>query len=152
MSVAGDIAQGLTTGISGVWGKVLDTALDLIGRAIPDPAQRAAAQLQVLQLQQTGQLQQLASDTQLALAQADINKIEAASPSIWKSCWRPGFGWACVAIFTEHYLVWPFWSWVAALNNWPQPPNLDVAEILALSAPLLGLSGYRTVEKLKGVA
>lgn len=152
MSVVGDIAQGLTSGVTGAWGKVLDTALSLIGRVIPDPAQRAAAQLQILQMQQAGEFKRLEADTSLMLAQADINKTEAASPSFFKSGARPFMLWICGFGFAHHFLIWPFWDWLAVLKHWPEPPKLDVSEIMALAVPLLGLGAYRTVEKLQGKA
>ena len=67
----------------------------LIDHFFPGKAEQDAARLKLLELQQSGALAQLAADTQLANAQADINKIEAASSNLFKSGWRPGCGWVC---------------------------------------------------------
>ena len=32
---------------------------------------------------------------EVAIAQIEVNKIEAASPSFFKSSWRPFIGWVC---------------------------------------------------------
>ena len=76
-----------------IGGKVLD-------RVFPDPAQQAAAKLELMKLQQSGELAQLAG-------QMDINKIEAASSSIFVSGWRPAIGWVCGAGFAVQFVVGP---------------------------------------------
>ena len=48
-------------------------------RIFPDPAQAADAKLKLLEMQQTGELAQLTSDTELAKGQLAINQVEAAS-------------------------------------------------------------------------
>jgi hypothetical protein len=57
---------------------VLGVVATVIDRAFPDPAQRDAAKLKLLELQQSGEMAQLAADTELAKAQAAINQTEAA--------------------------------------------------------------------------
>ena len=53
----------------------LDIGGKLIDRLWPDPSQAAAAKLELLKLQQSGELQQITG-------QLEINKVEAANPSV----------------------------------------------------------------------
>src|ERR1700704_2573287 len=71
-----------------LFGKIFD-------KVMPDPAAAAAAKLEVMRLAQTGELAQLTADTQLAVAQIDVNKAEATNPSLFVSGWRPFIGWVC---------------------------------------------------------
>ena len=64
----------------------LDLGNTLISRIFPDPAQADAAKLELLKLQQSGDLAQMT-------AQTDINKVEAANTSLFVSGWRPAIGW-----------------------------------------------------------
>ena len=71
---------------------VLDIGGKLIDRMWPDPAQAATAKLELIKLQQSGDLAQMTG-------QLDINKIEAASSSTFVSGWRPAIGWVCALMF-----------------------------------------------------
>ena len=44
---------------------------------------------------------------QLALAQIEVNKAEAASGSIFKGGWRPFIGWVCGTAFAYHFVLQP---------------------------------------------
>lgn len=80
-------------------------------------------------------------DAQLALAQAKLNEIEAASGSFFKSGWRPAVGWLCVmGLFYSAIL--------APVMRLPLPEN-DILTTLLFS--LLGLGSLRTLEKARGV-
>ena len=57
---------------------MLEVGSKVLDRVLPDPAQQAAAKLELLKLQQSGELAQITG-------QMDINKIEAASSSIFVS-------------------------------------------------------------------
>ena len=139
--------------ISTPWGSVINAAVSIIDKVIPDPAQKAAAQLAVLQLQQNGQLEQLKADTQLALAQTNVDAVEAASPSFFKSGWRPAVGWVCgIGLFVQ-FLVNPIGSWVAALMGHPVAfPPLDLGTLMTLLFGMLGMGTLRSFDKKAGTA
>ena len=61
----------------------------LIDRLWPNPEERDAAKLKLLELEQNGELAQLASETDLAKAQMAINEAEAGKESLFVSGWRP---------------------------------------------------------------
>ncbi len=134
------------------WGAVVNGALKLIERVIPDPAAKAAAQMQILQMQQNGELAQLKSETDLALAQIAVDNTEAASPGVFRGGWRPGVGWTCgIALFVQLVFA-PLATWGLALYGKTVVfPTVDMGTILALLGALLGTSIPRTVEKLKGL-
>jgi hypothetical protein len=122
-----------------IGGKVLD-------RVLPDPAQQAAAKLELLKLQQNGELAQLAG-------QMDINKLEATNPSIFVSGWRPAIGWICGAGFAVQFVVGPLAEWGSALYGHPVKfPQMDTGTMMPLLLGMLGLGGMRTAEKIQGVA
>jgi hypothetical protein len=126
---------------------LLKIGSSLIDRLFPDPNQKAAAQLELIKLQQSGELAALAAETDLAKGQLEINKTEAASSSLFVAGWRPGTGWICNAALAYHFLIRPL------LITFGKPaPALEIGDLLTLLLGLLGLGGLRTKEKLAGVA
>jgi hypothetical protein len=124
----------------------------LLDKIIPDPQAKAQAKLDLMKLAQEGELKQLEADMQMALAQIDVNKIEAASPNLFKSGWRPAVGWTCVCGLIYTYIGNPLLSWYSASHGLAAPPQLDLGTLITLLGGLLGLGTLRTQEKLKGKA
>jgi hypothetical protein len=123
------------TALFEVGSKVLD-------RVLPDPAQQAAAKLELMKLQQNGELAQITG-------QMDINKVEAASSSLFVSGWRPSIGWVCGAGFAVQFVIGPLAEWGAALAGHPVKfPQMDTGTMMPLLLGMLGLGGLRTAEKL----
>jgi hypothetical protein len=124
----------------------LDLGNTLITRIFPDPAQADAAKLELLKLQQSGEL---ASMT----AQTDINKEEAKNASILVSGWRPFVGWVCGSAFALHFLLIPIANFILVANNHKEVVlAFDMQTLLTVLMGLLGLGGMRSYEKVKGVA
>jgi hypothetical protein len=130
----------------GIGSKVID-------KIWPDPAQRDAAKLELLKMQQSGELAQLSADTNLMIEQIKVNQAEATNPSLFVSGWRPGVGWICVVACG--------WNWIGlpvvklGLEIYGHPINLspaDLTEMLPVLMGMLGLGGLRTIEKLNGRA
>lgn len=131
----------------------MDLGGKLIDRLIPDPAQKAQAALELLKLQQSGELAQLSSDTDLAKGQLAINAAEAANGATFTSGWRPFVGWVCGCGLASQFIVGPFATWAAALARHPIAyPSLDLGTLMTLLFGMLGLGAARTVEKINGVA
>lgn len=127
------------TALFEVGSKVLD-------RVLPDPAQQAAAKLELMKLQQNGELAQITG-------QMDINKVEAASSSVFVSGWRPGIGWVCGAGFAVQFVIGPLAEWGSALAGHPVKfPQMDTGTMMPLLLGMLGLGGLRTAEKLQDKA
>ena len=125
---------------------VLDIGGKLIDRMWPDPAQAATAKLELIKLQQSGDLAQMTG-------QLEINKVEAANANIFVSGWRPAIGWVCALALLYQYLVRPLAVAVFAAIGHPLPvmPGLD-ANLWQLMMAMLGMGGLRTFEKVQGVA
>ena len=128
---------------------LLGPLVDLVGKISdkvwPDPAKKIEAQTALLQMQQSGELAMLEKLGQSDSAQVEVNKIEAASDSKFKSGWRPALGWVCVSGFTYQLLVRPFLLG-AGLDHYP---SLDMETLASLTLGMLGLAGYRTIERIK---
>lgn len=133
-------------------GGLLDAGLKVLDRVLPDPAQKAAAQLELLKLQQSGEFKQLEADLQLALAQTEVNKVEAASADPFKSGWRPAAGWVCVLGLLYQFLLQPLLAWGSVIQGYAAPPVLELGDLYGLLFGMLGLGAYRSFEKTKGKA
>lgn len=132
---------------------ILEAVLGIVDKIIPDPAAKAAAQLELLKLQQTGELAALNADVSVATSQTDVNKVEAASSNFFVSGWRPAVGWVCVSAFAVKFLGGPVIYMVAEFfNKIVTLPPIDVTEMMPVLIGMLGLGGFRTYEKIKGVA
>lgn len=132
---------------------ILDLGGKVIERVFPDPVQRDAAKLELLKMQQSGELAQLTADTELAKGQLAVNEAEAGNASLFVSGWRPAVGWVCAAGLASQFLVAPLATWGAALAGHPIVfPELPMETLLTLLFGMLGLSTNRTMEKIKGVA
>lgn len=125
-----------------VFGTILDAASKVLDRVLPDPAARAAAEIELLRLQQAG-----------GLAQIEVNKTEAASSSIFVAGWRPAAGWVCVGALTWEFVARPMLVTGFGIAGHPVPeiPRLD-GVLWELLFGMLGLGSLRTVEKIKGAA
>ena len=120
-------------------GAVSDLASTVINKIWPDKS--AAEQ------------QQLAAAVLIVQGQLDINKVEAASPSVWTSGWRPFIGWVCGTACA--------WNWIGIsvissmceiMRNPVVLQKADVSEMMPVLLGLLGLGALRTYEKVKGAS
>lgn len=129
---------------------IFDIGRSILDRLFPDPAQRAAAELELLKAQQEGQFREMDAELQRSLAQTNINAVEAANPSLFVSGWRPAVGWIGVAALGYQYLLRPLLPWALQSTGHPVPdmPGLD-GGLFELVGLMLGLGGLRSFEKLK---
>jgi hypothetical protein len=133
---------------------ILDIGSKVIDRLWPDPSKAAEAKLELFKMQQNGELAQLAAETELAKGQLEINKVEAASSSLLVSGGRPFIIWVCGFSLLYAAILEPMARFTATvLLHYVGPfPVLDTTITLQVLFALLGLSGYRSIEKVKGVA
>jgi len=135
-----------------MWQTLIPVLGNLMDRLFPDPKLAADAKLEVMRMAQAGDLAQLNADLQLATGQIEVNKVEAASQSLFVSGWRPAVGWVCGAAFAFKFIGGPA---AFVLSQWfGHPitlPVFDFAEMNTILLGMLGLGGLRTVEKVKGV-
>ncbi len=132
---------------------LLPTVSGLLDRIIPDPEQKAQAQLELLRLQQEGAFKDLDAALQVNLAQAKINEVEAASQSGFQAGWRPLAGYVCVAGLGYEFLLRPLLPWVltvAGVAGVPPLPSLSDV-LFELVFGMLGLGTLRSADRWKRV-
>ena len=89
---------------------------------------------------------------ELAKAQIEVNKTEAAHRSLFVSGWRPAVGWTCCLGLASNYLLIPMANFALALaNSTIEVPVLDISTMMPVLMGMLGLGAMRTAEKVKGV-
>ena len=132
---------------------LFDLGKGLIDRLFPDPAAKAAAQLDLLKMQQAGELAQLAAETDLAKLQIQPNIEEAKSTNWWVAGWRPAIGWVCGAGLAYAALVEPFARFAAKVwfGYTGDFPVIDTDLTMQILMGMLGLGAMRSVEKIKNV-
>jgi len=121
---------------------IIKSVVDIAGKFIPDKDLQAKAEAEL-------RIALLAADTQLAIAQTEINKIEATSDDKFKSYWRPATGWCCVIALFYHYILQPIIIFGMAIYGYQvQLPIFDMETLNTVLYGLLGLGTMRTVERL----
>ncbi len=125
----------------------------ILGRFFPskEKAQEFKATMETELLRQEGEITKAALAAQAA--QIDVNKVEAASASLFVAGWRPAIGWVCGSALAVHYIARPLLPWFAEVLGFTVPPIPGLDDNLwELMAGMLGLGGMRTFEKMKGTA
>jgi len=85
--------------------------------------------------------------------QMDINKVEAASSSIFVSGWRPFCGWICGFGLGYVAIIEPIARLVATLVGYSGSfPQIDTTLTMQVLLGMLGMGGLRSLDKAKGVA
>ena len=130
---------------------ILEIGKGIINRLFPDPAAAAAAQLELLKMQQNGDLAQLAADTDLAKLQIQTNIAEAAG-NWFTAGWRPCIGWVCGAGLAYAALIEPFARFIAKVGFGyvGDFPVIDTNLTMQILMGMLGLGAMRSIEKIKG--
>ncbi len=119
----------------------------LLDKFIPDAAEKARLAHEIATMAEK-------QAHELALAQIEVNKAEAASSSVFKGGWRPFIGWVCGTAFAYHFVLQPLLVFIIAVYGLQVPdlPEFDMASLMTVLGGMLGLGGLRTFEKAKGVA
>lgn len=120
---------------------------DLVDKLFVTDEDRSNAKLRLIELQQKGELAQIA-----------VNAAEAQHESVFVSGWRPAIGWICGAAFLFNFVVQPLLTFiliaVGPMVGFEFPvsllPALDMGTIMAVLGGILGLGGFRTYEKYTG--
>jgi hypothetical protein len=130
---------------------LFSAAQSLIERFFPDPEKQAEAQRALLQMQQNGELALLASETDLAKLQLQVNVEEAKSTNWFVAGWRPGIGWVCGAGLAYASLIEPFARFIAKVwfGYTGEFPVISTDLTLQILMGMLGLGAMRSVEKIK---
>jgi hypothetical protein len=82
----------------------------------------------------------------LAKGQLEVNKVEAASKSLFVAGWRPAVGWSCCFALVYSTILSPI------LSIWFTVPPVDSSLLTTVLMGMLGLGALRSAEKIKNVA
>lgn len=120
----------------------LNGIFDLVDQLFTSDEERQEAKLKMLELQQKGELAQIA-----------VNKTEAEHASIFVAGWRPFIGWVCGGAFAWHFLLLPIVSTICVVLGVPfVAPFFDMSSLMTVLGGMLGLGAMRTYEKQAGTA
>lgn len=140
--------------LSDVGGVITGIREAITGEKIKDPVEMAKIDLQLEQL-----------ENGLKSGQLEINKVEAAHPSIFVSGWRPAIGWVAALSIALMYIpkaivmtvIWTM-QCLAVIDSAqditavviPAFPELGAMDIIGLVASMLGVAGMRSYDKRHG--
>lgn len=115
---------------------------DILDKFIEDKDQKAALAHEIATMSER-------HAQELALAQIEVNKAEAQSPSVFKGGWRPFIGWICGTAFLYHFVLQPLLIFAIAASgaDIPDLPEFDMASLMTVLGGMLGLGALRTYEK-----
>tara|TARA_R110000851_G_scaffold188923_1_gene338985 strand:- start:22 stop:393 length:372 start_codon:yes stop_codon:yes gene_type:complete len=118
--------------------------MGLIDDLFTSDEERAEAKVKLLEMEQKGELAQIA-----------VNMQEAKSEHLFVSGWRPAVGWVCVAAFAYTFILMPFGSFIALVSGMDPAllaalPDLDIGSMMPVLLGMLGLGAMRSYEKKSG--
>ena len=131
----------------------IGTVIDSVGKIASDLITTDKERLEL-------QLRAKELDQAIDLAQIEVNKVEAASASVFVAGARPAILWVGAIAMAWTFIAHPMLVWAWALfqaNGYipaglQPPPTLDSEALWVIVSGILGLGGFRTFEKTKGVA
>lgn len=133
------------TGIGGI----VQGITGLVSKWIPDKTQEEQNQF-------IKEMTQINADIAANQSQLDINKVEAANPSIFVSGARPGLMWVGVVGMAYQWLIVPLFTFGYTTytgHALPVPPPILSGDLMVMLGSLMGIHTVsRTVEKIQGVA
>lgn len=144
--------------LSGITKPFFDTVGGVLDKTITDKNARAKAQEDIAAAAQKMQSEIVQGVINNAQAQVDVNKVEAASASVFIAGWRPAIGWICGAGLAWQYVIEPIATWILTVAEgiWhfsvPALPILDTTQMMTLLFGMLGLGTMRTYERIKEVS
>lgn len=144
--------MSLTTVAIPIIGVIIEKVTGIIDKLIVDKDKAAEIKAQVTQ-------QILSQQHELMMGQIDTNKIEAATTGIYKGGWRPFIGWVCGLALFWNFMGYDLVSclfafikpFVPSMHDFTVPKLAGSENLLEVVFAMLGLAGFRTWEKSKGV-
>lgn len=117
----------------------------IIDRVWPDKSEQEKLELELAMKEATGEIELLGK-------QIEVNIEEAKHSSVFIAGWRPCLGWICAIAFLYHTVLLPLLLFITGLFGVIIPvPAFDMSSLLYVLGGILGLGGFRTYEKIKGV-
>lgn len=123
-------------------GDLINGVRDLVSEVVVDKDKRAQLDFDLRKLEDEAQAR---LDAQVA-AQIEVNKVEAASGSVFVAGWRPAIGWVGAAALGYAYIIQPL------IGVFHATPVYDLDGLYNVVLAMLGIGAMRTFEKAKGVS
>ena len=90
---------------------------------------------------------------ELAKRQLEVNKVEAASKSMFVAGWRPAVGWVCVLGMAMNFIIVPLGNFgLSVADIQVVIPMIDTSQMMPVLMGMLGLGAMSTVEKVQKVS
>jgi len=124
-------------------GDLINGVKDIVSEVVVDKDKRDQVNLELKKLEDNAQAR---LDAQVT-GQLEVNKVEAASGSVFVAGWRPFVGWVGGVGLGMQSIVLPL---LAQITGRMYEMNTELL-IMALGS-MLGIGGMRTFEKVKGVS
>lgn len=131
-----------------IGGNIIDGVGKIISlfKVPPEKQLEAQTELAKIQLELQGKI------LDQVQGQLDINKVEAASTSVWVAGWRPAIGWICGFALASQFIIGPLLTWGSTLIGHPTSwPVANTGDMMTVLLGMLGLGGMRTYEKVNNV-
>lgn len=126
---------------------ILNVGNTILDRVLPDKQANDAAKAQLATAALNGELNQV-------MGQLEINKVEAASSSVFVAGWRPAVGWVCGAAFAYAFIFQPLiQTLLVVFHSSFDPaklPAINFSEMMPVLFGMLGLGYMRTMDKKNG--
>lgn len=131
----------------------IGTVIDSVGKVIGDLHTSDKERLEL-------ELRAKEIDQSIDLAQIEVNRVEAQHSSVFVAGARPAILWVGAIAMAWTFIAHPMlvWAWAILQANGyipaglQPPPTLDSEALWVIVSGILGLGGFRTFEKTKGVA
>ncbi len=128
-------------------GNTIQAIGDVVDKFVTTDKERLELQIEREKAEQDHEYRMEQLDQQLDIAQTEVNKVEAANPSVFVAGWRPAIGWVCALALGYQFILYPLLTWFAIDRH---PPQMDLTELYPLIFGMLGIAGMRSFDKLKG--
>lgn len=112
-------------------------------KLIPDPQAKRQFQLEMAKLAQQADER----EHQEAMGQLEVNKVEASHASVFVAGWRPYIGWVLGTGAAIGFVCIPLYKMFTVAGY-----EYPIEHLITLLGGLLGWSGIRSFDKLKGIA
>lgn len=135
--------------IGGFLKELVSPITDLVGKAVVDKDKVREIEYKIEELADK-------ADERLheqLMGQIEINKEEAKHSSIFVAGWRPFIGWVGGVGLGYAAILKPLMDWTARVSGYTgELPIFDTSLLMPVLLGILGLGGYRTLEKKWNVA
>ena len=129
------------------WQLLVGPITSLLDKIVPDKDQREKLAHEIATMAET-------HSHEIAKAQIDVNRQEAAHKSLFVAGWRPFTGWTCALALAFNYIGIPLIATITTLLDtdtvFLEP--LELSTMMPVLLGMLGLGTLRSYEKRNHVA